>query len=107
MRPGQSFQGTTRNHHLSNVTLCLRYLESVGVPLVNIGATDVVDGNESSVLGLVWRVMQHFFSADLGGSSGSGGLSAMKHQCLAWLKHRVPLKPAPSCYKQSYYSLHY
>jgi len=56
-------------------------------------------GNESSVLGLLWRIKQHFFAAadeisdnvegDDNNDNSDFNVSPTKQQFLTWLKHRV------------------
>ncbi|KAL1467852.1 hypothetical protein MTO96_041868, partial [Rhipicephalus appendiculatus] len=49
-----------RPHFLSNVNTVLRFLEHRRIKLVNINATDVVDGKPAIVLGLIWTIILHF-----------------------------------------------
>jgi len=53
-------KNTKRIHHLSNISTALRVLESKRVKLVNINASDIVDGRPSIVLGLCWSVILYF-----------------------------------------------
>ncbi|XP_042144529.1 alpha-actinin-1 [Ixodes scapularis] len=49
-----------RPHFLSNVNTVLRFLEQRRIKLVNINATDVVDGKPAILLGLIWTIILHF-----------------------------------------------
>ena len=66
-------QGNLRAQRVSNVTLCLQYLDGTGMRRDNIGAVDVVDGKATPVLGLMCRIMNHFSDvSDVPAESGSG-----------------------------------
>jgi len=66
-----------------------------------ISVFQFLPGNESSVLGLLWRIRQHFFAAadhiddaiddddKNNNKSDDVNVPQAKQQCLAWLKHRV------------------
>ncbi|XP_078263146.1 uncharacterized protein LOC144597540 [Rhinoraja longicauda] len=47
-------------HWRSNVGTALRFLDTQLVKLVNINVPDVVEGNPTVVLGLVWSIILHF-----------------------------------------------
>uniref|UniRef100_T1JGP1 Calponin-homology (CH) domain-containing protein n=1 Tax=Strigamia maritima TaxID=126957 RepID=T1JGP1_STRMM len=49
-----------RPHFLSNVNTALQFLERKRVKLVNINASDVVDGRPPVVLGLIWTIILFF-----------------------------------------------
>ncbi|KAM6151297.1 dystrophin isoform 1-T1 [Rhynchocyon petersi] len=53
-------KGSTRVHALNNVNKALRVLEKNNVDLVNIGSTDIVDGNHKLTLGLIWNIILHW-----------------------------------------------
>lgn len=42
-------QGKFRAQHVSNVTLCFRFIDNVGMRRDNIGAEDIVDGKPTPV----------------------------------------------------------
>jgi len=82
-----------------------------------ISAFQFVPGNESSVLGLLWRIKQHFFAAadyiddtiddeDNNNISADVNMSPAKQQCLAWLKHRVWFQHQNECPSCSHAFLH-
>ncbi|XP_059504261.1 dystrophin isoform X5 [Stegostoma tigrinum] len=58
-------RGTTRVHALNNVTRVLRVLQQNNVELVNIGGTDIVDGNHKLTLGLIWSIILHWQVKDI------------------------------------------
>ncbi|KFM65658.1 Nesprin-1, partial [Stegodyphus mimosarum] len=49
-----------RPHFLSNVNQVLQFLERKRIKLVNINATDIVDGKPAITLGLIWTIILHF-----------------------------------------------
>ncbi|XP_053057896.1 dystrophin isoform X11 [Acinonyx jubatus] len=53
-------KGSTRVHALNNVNKALRVLQKNNVELVNIGSTDIVDGNHKLTLGLIWNIILHW-----------------------------------------------
>ncbi|XP_019713008.1 dystrophin-like [Hippocampus comes] len=58
-------KGTTRVHSLNNVNRALQILQKNNVELVNIGATDIVDGNHKLILGLIWSIILHWQVKDV------------------------------------------
>ncbi|XP_077199071.1 dystrophin isoform X4 [Paroedura picta] len=53
-------KGSTRVHALNNVNKALQVLQKNNVDLVNIGSTDIVDGNHKLTLGLIWSIILHW-----------------------------------------------
>uniref|UniRef100_A0AAV2KF29 Calponin-homology (CH) domain-containing protein n=1 Tax=Knipowitschia caucasica TaxID=637954 RepID=A0AAV2KF29_KNICA len=53
-------KGSTRVHALNNVNKALQVLHQNNVELVNIGGTDIVDGNHKLTLGLIWSIILHW-----------------------------------------------
>jgi nesprin-1 len=49
-----------RPHFLSNCNTALEFLKSKRIKLVNINASDVVDGRPAVVLGLIWTIILYF-----------------------------------------------
>nr|VZI36511.1 unnamed protein product [Spirometra erinaceieuropaei] len=49
-----------RAHCLSNVRTALEFLKSRQLKLVNINASDIVDGKPTIVLGLIWSIILYF-----------------------------------------------
>ncbi|XP_072121481.1 utrophin-like isoform X5 [Mobula birostris] len=58
-------RGTTRVHALNNVNRVLHVLQQKNVELVNIGGTDIVDGNHKLTLGLIWSIILHWQVKDI------------------------------------------
>ncbi|CCJ28921.1 unnamed protein product [Pneumocystis jirovecii] len=48
-----------------NVNIALEYIKSRGIPLTNIGAEDIIDGNLKLILGLLWTLILRFTIADI------------------------------------------
>uniref|UniRef100_A0A8C4WI64 Utrophin n=1 Tax=Gopherus evgoodei TaxID=1825980 RepID=A0A8C4WI64_9SAUR len=58
-------RGSTRVHALNNVNRVLQVLHQNSVELVNIGGTDIVDGNHKLTLGLLWSIILHWQVKDV------------------------------------------
>ncbi|XP_074846537.1 utrophin isoform X2 [Carettochelys insculpta] len=58
-------RGSTRVHALNNVDRVLQVLQQNNVELVNIGGTDIVDGNHKLTLGLLWSIILHWQVKDV------------------------------------------
>uniref|UniRef100_A0A3P8SQP0 Calponin-homology (CH) domain-containing protein n=1 Tax=Amphiprion percula TaxID=161767 RepID=A0A3P8SQP0_AMPPE len=58
-------RGFTRVHSLNNVNRALQILQKNNVELVNIGASDIVDGNHKLILGLIWSIILHWQVKDV------------------------------------------
>ncbi|XP_053737339.1 dystrophin isoform X2 [Synchiropus splendidus] len=58
-------RGSTRVHSLNNVNKVLQVLNQNNVDLVNIGGTDIVDGNHKLTLGLIWSIILHWQVKDV------------------------------------------
>ncbi|XP_078246603.1 dystrophin isoform X10 [Pogona vitticeps] len=58
-------KGSTRVHALNNVNKALQVLQKNNVDLVNIGCTDIVDGNHKLTLGLIWSIILHWQVKDV------------------------------------------
>ncbi|XP_062871249.1 utrophin-like isoform X3 [Trichomycterus rosablanca] len=58
-------KGSTRVHSLNNVNRVLQVLQNNSVELVNIGGTDIVDGNHKLTLGLIWSIILHWQVKDI------------------------------------------
>ncbi|KAL4838949.1 hypothetical protein H8958_003677 [Nasalis larvatus] len=58
-------RGSTRVHALNNVNRVLQVLHRNNVELVNIGGTDIVDGNHKLTLGLLWSIILHWQVKDV------------------------------------------
>ncbi|XP_075446382.1 dystrophin isoform X4 [Ascaphus truei] len=58
-------KGSTRVHALNNVNKALQVLQKNNVELVNIGSSDIVDGNHKLILGLIWSIILHWQVKDV------------------------------------------
>lgn len=59
-----------RIQKLENCGRCFEYLKKKEIKLVGIGSSDLVDGNEKLILGLIWTVILRFEVADAGDKAG-------------------------------------
>ncbi|XP_076128623.1 utrophin isoform X2 [Alosa pseudoharengus] len=58
-------RGSTRVHALNNINRVLQVLHQNNVELVNIGGTDIADGNHKLTLGLIWSIILHWQVKDV------------------------------------------
>ncbi|KAL2082234.1 hypothetical protein ACEWY4_022052 [Coilia grayii] len=58
-------RGFTRVHSLNNINRVLQVLHQNNVELVNIGGTDIADGNHKLTLGLIWSIILHWQVKDV------------------------------------------
>ena len=73
-----------RLQSIENMNTALAFIKKRGVPLTNIGAEDLVDGNEKLILGLIWSIILRFSIADI----SQDGLTA-KEGLLLWVQKRT------------------
>lgn len=64
-----------------------RYLAHT-VRLVGIGPTDIVDGNATSTLGMIWSLIVFFMARDVADSGD--GLTALKQRCNPHVARKKP-----------------
>uniref|UniRef100_A0A671DRX2 Nesprin-2 n=2 Tax=Rhinolophus ferrumequinum TaxID=59479 RepID=A0A671DRX2_RHIFE len=49
----------------SNIEHALTFLKNQSIKLINIHVTDIIDGNPSIILGLIWKIILHFHIEEL------------------------------------------
>jgi Ca2+-binding EF-hand superfamily protein len=77
-------QPKMRIQKAENVNKALEFITSRGVKLTNIGAEDIVDGNVTLILGMIWTLILRFTMADI----NEEGLSA-KEGLLLWCQRKT------------------
>ncbi|KAL7748857.1 alpha-actinin [Sorochytrium milnesiophthora] len=73
-----------RIQKVENLNRALAFIKQRGVNLTNIGAEDIVDGNEKLVLGMIWTIILRFTIADI----SEEGLTA-KEGLLLWCQRKT------------------
>lgn len=73
-----------RVQKFENVNKCLDYVKSRGIQMTNIGAEDVVDGNQKIILGLIWTLILRFTISDI----NQEGMTA-KEGLLLWCQRKT------------------
>ena len=73
-----------RVQKFENVNKSLEYIKSRGIQMTNIGAEDIVDGNQKIILGLLWTLILRFTISDI----SEEGLSA-KEGLLLWCQRKT------------------
>jgi len=95
---------TMKVQKIENVQIALNFLKKEGVKLVNIGAEDIVDGDEKLILGLLWSIILRYQIAtddmddkDKDKDKGKTAPKAQntseanaKLQLLKWVQSRIP-----------------
>ena len=54
-----------RIQKIQNVDLCMKFLKAEGVKLVAIQAENIVDGDLTLILGMIWTIIQQYQIADI------------------------------------------
>jgi len=70
--PAQKYE----NNHIA-----VNFVQSEGIKIVNIGETDITDGNLRIILGLIWTLILHY---QIGADSGA------KNELLQWVRSKIP-----------------
>jgi Ca2+-binding EF-hand superfamily protein len=73
-----------RVQKFENVNKSLDYIRLRGIPMTNIGAEDVVDGNQKIILGLIWTLILRFTISDI----NEEGMTA-KEGLLLWCQRKT------------------
>ncbi|CAF3804026.1 unnamed protein product [Adineta steineri] len=84
-------RGNKRAHFMSNVDNALKFLASRKIKLINIRPLDIVDGNPTIILGLVWMLILFFQIQDssmLDEDSKENRIKA-KENLLEWVRKKI------------------
>jgi hypothetical protein len=73
-----------RVQKFENANIALDFIKSRKIQLTNIGAEDVVDGNQKIILGLIWTLILRFTISDI----SDQGLSA-REGLLLWCQRKT------------------
>ncbi|KAK3112542.1 alpha-actinin, partial [Teratosphaeriaceae sp. CCFEE 6253] len=73
-----------RVQRFENVNIALEFIKSRKIQLTNIGAEDIVDGNQKIILGLIWMLILRFTISDI----NDQGLSA-REGLLLWCQRKT------------------
>ncbi|EDV20211.1 uncharacterized protein TRIADDRAFT_32391 [Trichoplax adhaerens] len=82
-------RGRMRIHLIQNLNAVLKFLIHKHVKLENIGAHDIVDGNQRIILGLIWTIILRFQIQDIrieGETTESTEKRSAKDALLVWCK---------------------
>ena len=78
LRPlGKMSKGKMRIQLIANQNIVFKYLSQT-VKTVGIGPNDVVDGNQTLILGLIWSIIVFFMAKDLEGAPADGAPKSKK-----------------------------
>jgi len=67
-----------------NTHIAIEFVKSEGIKIVNIGNTDITDGNLRIILGLIWTLILRY-QVNRGGGDGSA-----KDELLKWVQSKIP-----------------
>jgi len=82
---GKGGKPLTDFDRVANLSISFRYVKQT-TKIVGIGPSDVADGNESLILGLLWSIIVFFAAKDLGGVDD---ISSLKKKILKWCQKRT------------------
>ncbi|AFM98923.1 Ca2+-binding actin-bundling fimbrin/plastin [Encephalitozoon hellem ATCC 50504] len=72
----------TRIQKMENVERVLSFIKEKKVKLINIGASDIVDGNPKLILGLIWSLISRLAIAEM----AEAGELSIRNELLRWCK---------------------
>ncbi|KAM7448230.1 hypothetical protein ABFA07_003643 [Porites harrisoni] len=82
-------KGRMRIHMLENVDKALTFLKKQKVHLENIGAHDIVDGNNKITLGLIWTIILRFQISDITIEGETKEKRSAKDALLLWCQSKT------------------
>lgn len=95
---GKPNQGRMRVHKIENVNMALNFIQAelnaMGQKLESIGAEDIVDGNRTLILGLIWMIILRFqiseiLAPDDEPPAPDGRLKNSREILLLWCQRRT------------------
>ncbi|KAI1720497.1 spectrin repeat domain-containing protein [Ditylenchus destructor] len=87
---GKPNRGRMRVQKIENLNRCLEFLKHKRIQLENIGAEDILDGNERLILGLIWTIILRFTieNIEIEGKE-SGERKHAKEALLLWCQRKT------------------
>uniref|UniRef100_A0A915EMN4 Spectrin beta chain n=1 Tax=Ditylenchus dipsaci TaxID=166011 RepID=A0A915EMN4_9BILA len=87
---GKPNRGRMRVQKIENLNKCLEFLKHKKIQLENIGAEDILDGNERLILGLIWTIILRFTieNIEIEGQE-SGERKHAKEALLLWCQRKT------------------
>lgn len=95
---GKPNQGRMRVHKIENVNMALNFIQAelsaMGQKLESIGAEDIVDGNRTLILGLIWMIILRFQISEISAPDDEppppdGKLKNSREILLLWCQRRT------------------
>lgn len=74
------------NQKLENLNICIDFIKSEGLKLVNIGSEDINGGNLRIILGLIWTLILRYEIQ----CGGAGGDNTGANSLLEWVRSKIP-----------------
>jgi len=72
-----------RQHSLENNMIALKFLQTEGIKLVNIGNEDIVDGKLKLILGLIWTIILRY-------QINLENAKSARNDLLQWVRGQIP-----------------
>jgi len=67
---------------MENLSFILEHIKALGISLVNIGASDIVDGDQKLILGLVWTIISRMSISEIMDNE----MYSMREELLDWAR---------------------
>lgn len=69
-----------------NTAIAMKFIQSEGIKVVNIGNEDITNGNLKIILGLIWTLILRYQIK----KGGSGDEGSAKNELLKWVQSKIP-----------------
>uniref|UniRef100_A0A0N4ZQ51 Spectrin beta chain n=1 Tax=Parastrongyloides trichosuri TaxID=131310 RepID=A0A0N4ZQ51_PARTI len=86
---GKANRGQMRVQKIENLNKCINYLKKRNIHLENIGAEDILDGNERLILGLIWTIILRFSIDNIVIDDVPGEKKQAKEALLLWCQRKT------------------
>uniref|UniRef100_A0A0K0EWJ5 Karst (inferred by orthology to a D. melanogaster protein) n=1 Tax=Strongyloides venezuelensis TaxID=75913 RepID=A0A0K0EWJ5_STRVS len=86
---GKPNRGQMRVQKIENLNKCINYLKRRNIHLENIGAEDILDGNERLILGLIWTIILRFSIDNIVIDDVPGEKKQAKEALLLWCQRKT------------------
>ncbi|XP_032597538.1 uncharacterized protein LOC116806003 [Drosophila grimshawi] len=93
--PPHNARPTFRVQKLENVSVALTFFQNEGIKIVNIDASNIVDGNLKLIMGLIWTLILHYSIStpiwdDDKEQPPTESVQTPKQRLLTWIQMKIP-----------------
>ncbi|KAM5175710.1 nesprin-2 isoform 1-T2 [Callospermophilus lateralis] len=92
-------RGSNTHQCRLNIEHALKFLENQSVKLINVHVADIIEGNPSIILGLIWTIILHFHIEDLAQSDSCNYNQPSPHDMSVADSSPTSSPPAKRCLK--------